>query len=153
MRCILHHWAMESGDDLRVVLVTLDRDAAAAVLTRSDGKEARFPFRSPVFEPSSMLARIAYPPTFEGLFAQTREGDAILFELPRYDAASRLNGRLVVYLDQNKWRPVSDVLQGRDAGARAIGKQQAGSWNGWNREGSSSCLGGPLLRDDKVVQR
>ncbi|MEU7502729.1 hypothetical protein AB0B93_00200 [Streptomyces lavendulae] len=119
LRCILHHWAMESGDDLRVVLVTLDRDAAAAVLTRSDGKEARFPFRSPVFEPSSMLARIAYPPTFEGLFAQTREGDAILFELPRYDAASRLNGRLVVYLDQNKWRPVSDVLQGRDAGARA----------------------------------
>ncbi len=116
---VLHHGVMESDEDLRVVMVMVDPETETVVLTRSDGKEARFPLTSPMFEPSSLLSRLAYPPTFEGLLVQTRKGDTIVFDLPRSDGADQLNGRLVVYLDQNKWRPVSDVLQGRCGGAAA----------------------------------
>ncbi|MGW4160794.1 hypothetical protein [Streptomyces sp. NPDC004788] len=47
---------------------------------------------------------------------QTLKGDSIVFELPRPDRADQLAGRLVVYLDQNKWRLVSDVMRGQRSG-------------------------------------
>lgn len=110
---------MESAGDLSVVMVMVDRDSETFVLARSDGKEARFPLKAPMFEPSSLLSRIAYPPTFEGLVAETCKGDSIVFELPGFGQAEQLDGRLAVYLDQNKWRLVSDVLQGQGGGGAA----------------------------------
>ncbi|MFD3943266.1 hypothetical protein [Streptomyces sp. NPDC058579] len=107
---------MDSPDELPVVLITVDRGSDTLVLVRSDGKEARLPLPSPLFEPTSLLSRVSYPPTFEGLVVETLNGDSIVFELPRLDRADQLAGRLVVYLDQNKWRIVSDAMRGQRSG-------------------------------------
>ena len=47
---------------------------------------------------------------------ETLNGDSMMFELPRLDRADQLAGRLVVYLDQNKWRLVSDAMRGQRSG-------------------------------------
>ncbi|MGV5037099.1 hypothetical protein ACVB8X_32115 [Streptomyces sp. NRAIS4] len=46
------------------------------------------------------------------MLAVTRNGDDIAFELPVRGRSDQLERRLVVYLDQNMWRPVSDALHG-----------------------------------------
>lgn len=107
---------MENEDDLSVVLITVDRGSDAFVVVRSDGKEARLPLRNPLFEPTSLLRRVSYPPSFEGLVVETLKGDSIVFELPCFDRGDQLAGRLVVYLDQNKWRLVSDAMSGQQSG-------------------------------------
>ncbi|MFI8324440.1 hypothetical protein [Streptomyces sp. NPDC085529] len=107
---------MESPGELSIVMITADRGSDALVLVRSDGKEARLPLPGPLFEPTSLLSRVSYPPTFEGLVVETLKGDSIVFELPRLDRADQLAGRLVVYLDQNKWRLVSDAMRGQRSG-------------------------------------
>ncbi|MBH1936938.1 hypothetical protein I5Q34_22150 [Streptomyces sp. AV19] len=107
---------MENEDDLSVVLVTVDRGSDTFVMVRSDGKEARLPLDSPMFEPTSLLSRVSYPPTFEGLVAETLKGDSIVFELPRFDGGDQQANRFVVYLDQNKWRLVSDASRGQQSG-------------------------------------
>lgn len=107
---------MESPGELPIVMITVDRGSDALVLVRSDGKEARLPLPGPLFEPTSLLSRVSYPPTFEGLVVETLKSDSIVFELPRPDRADQLSGRLVVYLDQNKWGLVSDAMRGQRSG-------------------------------------
>ncbi|MEV5311054.1 hypothetical protein [Streptomyces sp. NPDC052610] len=107
---------MENEDDLSVVLITIDRGSDTFVLVRSDGKEARLPLRSPLFEPTSLLRRVSYPPSFEGLVVETLKGDSIVFDLPCFGRSDQLAGRLVIYLDQNKWRLVSDAMSGQQSG-------------------------------------
>ncbi|MEV5107536.1 hypothetical protein ACFQ7G_19880 [Streptomyces massasporeus] len=124
---------MGSADDLSIVLVTLERGSDAVVLLRSDGKEARMPLGSSVFEPTSLISRVSYSPTFEGLIAETLQGDSIVFELPRFDGADQRAGRLVVYLDQNKWRLVSDAIQGRP-GVSAHERAAALRLAGWSEQ-------------------
>ncbi|MGW4032554.1 hypothetical protein ACWEFL_25140 [Streptomyces sp. NPDC004838] len=102
---------MSTQDEPTVVLITMDRETASIVLSRSDGKEARFPMSSSPFETSSALARlhVAFPPKV--LLASTLSGDDILFELPQHDASQdQLAGRLVVYLDQNKWSEIGNAF-------------------------------------------
>ncbi|ANS66762.1 hypothetical protein SLINC_4538 [Streptomyces lincolnensis] len=94
-----------------VVMMTLDRETSSVVLTRSDGKEARQPMGQSPFESTSLLSRLHYSPALGGLLAVTCKGDDIAFELPARDL-DQLERRLVVYLDQNMWRPVSEALQG-----------------------------------------
>ncbi|MET9683901.1 hypothetical protein [Streptomyces coeruleorubidus] len=76
---------MENEDDLSVVMIAVDRGSDTFVLVRPDGKEARLPLRSPLFEPTSLLRRVSYPPSFEGLVVETLKGDSIVFELPCFD--------------------------------------------------------------------
>jgi hypothetical protein len=95
-----------------VVMMTIDRETSSVVLTRSDGKEARQAMASAPFESTSLLSRLHFSPALGGMLAVTRNGDDIVFELPIRDGSDQLAHRLVVYLDQNIWRPVSETLQG-----------------------------------------
>jgi hypothetical protein len=96
------------------MMVTLDRDAATTIFRRSDGMEARFPLGGGFFRDTSALRRIHFLPTGEGLAVETTGGDSILFEMPRFDRADQLHGRLIVYLDQNQWSLVANARQGND---------------------------------------
>lgn len=86
-----------------IALVTIDRETGSAVLSRSDGKEARVPLCSRMFANTSALSRLHWTPDGGGLLAVTRAGDDIAFEMPRRDGPDGPRGRLVVYLDQNQW--------------------------------------------------
>ncbi|KUM79705.1 hypothetical protein [Streptomyces curacoi] len=95
----------------RVVLFTLDRVTECLVLTRSDRKEARIPLQHPPFEDSSALARLHLAAeTLDAVVAETLRGDSIYFELPTATRVEPLDGRLIVYLDQNKWSEISNAL-------------------------------------------
>ncbi|MFH8980144.1 hypothetical protein [Streptomyces varsoviensis] len=108
----LHDVAVNQKRDPFVVMMTIDRETSSVILTRSDGKEARKPLTHPMFTDTSLLTRLHYSPPMGGLLAVTRNGDDIAFELPVRGQTDQLDGRLVVYLDQNMWRPVSDALRG-----------------------------------------
>ncbi|MEU6347520.1 hypothetical protein ABZ883_42130 [Streptomyces sp. NPDC046977] len=95
-----------------IVLVTIDRASTSVVLSRSDGKEARFPLTPSPFEDTSVVSRFAYPLAGDALLATTTTGDDVLFELPTRAGADQRAGRLAVYLDQNKWRDVANALTG-----------------------------------------
>lgn len=92
-----------------ITLITMDRETSSIVFTRSDGKEARFPLGDSPFAATSALSRLHYTPSFDALLAATRAGDDIVFELPKPDSGEQLDGRLVVYLDQNQWSAVDNV--------------------------------------------
>lgn len=92
-----------------ITLLTMDRETSSVVLTRSDGKEARFPLGDSPFADTSALSRLHYTPSFDGLLAVTRAGDDIIFELPNPNSSEQLAGRLVVYLDQNQWSAVNNA--------------------------------------------
>ncbi|QDY77676.1 hypothetical protein [Streptomyces qinzhouensis] len=102
---------MSTHDEPTVSLVTVDRETASIILSRSDGKEAHFPLSPSFFAASSTLSRLHVPLSLNVLIASTLSGDDILFELPQYDAPTgQLGGRLVVYLDQNKWSEIGNAL-------------------------------------------
>src|SRR3954463_11912109 len=86
-----------------ITLITMDRETSSIVFTRSDGKEARFPLEDSPFAATSALSRLHYTPSFDALLATTRAGDDVVFELPTPNSGEQLDGRLVVYLDQNQW--------------------------------------------------
>ncbi|WP_193383703.1 MULTISPECIES: hypothetical protein [Streptomyces] len=113
-----------------VVMMTLDRETSSVVLARSDGKEARQPMTNPPFASTSLLSRLHYAPSLGGLLAVTRNGDEVAFELPARGRSEQLERRLVVYLDQNMWRPVSDALQGESAvgGKERDAAEQLAEW-------------------------
>lgn len=93
----------EAADIPAIALVTIDRETGSVVLSRSDGKEARFPLPNGMFADTSALSRLHWTPDGGGLLAVTRAGDDIAFEMPRRDGPDGPGGRLVVYLDQNQW--------------------------------------------------
>ncbi|MFE2763347.1 hypothetical protein [Streptomyces halstedii] len=102
---------MSTEEEPTVVLITMDRETASIVLSRSDGKEARILMESSPFEASSTLSRLHVTPSLDMLLAVTRAGDDIHFELPKRNGAQdQLAGRLVVYLDQNKWSEISNAF-------------------------------------------
>ncbi|GGX97904.1 hypothetical protein [Streptomyces fructofermentans] len=102
---------MNQKSDPYIVMMTLDRETSSVILTRSDGQEARTPLAGLPFTPTSLLVRLHYSP-LGGLLAVTRDGDEVAFEVPTRGRTEPLDNRLVVYLDQNMWRPVSETLQG-----------------------------------------
>ncbi|MFE1198387.1 hypothetical protein ACFW6E_37525 [Streptomyces olivaceoviridis] len=112
---------MHQKSDPFLVVITIERETSSAVLTRSDGKEARHPLRKSPFEGISLLARLHYSPPLASLRAVTAKGDDIAFELPLGGEADQLDNRLVVYLDQNMWRPVSDAMRGEREGKGSCG--------------------------------
>ncbi|WP_405845738.1 hypothetical protein [Streptomyces sp. NBC_01518] len=120
---------MNQKSDPFVVMVTIDRETSSVVLTRSDGKAARAPLTDLPFATTSLLDRLHCSP-LGGLLAVTRDGDDIAFELPTQDRTEPLDNRLVVYLDQNMWRPVSEALQGGDvvSGEDRVAAEQLADW-------------------------
>ncbi|MET7779743.1 hypothetical protein ABZU94_18245 [Streptomyces mirabilis] len=120
---------MNQQSDPHIVMMTLDRETSSVVLTRSDGKEARAPLTDPPFAPTSLLVRLHYSP-LGGLLAVTRDGDEVAFEVPARGRTEPLDNRLVVYLDQNMWRPVSEALQGGDtvSGEDRASAEQLAEW-------------------------
>ncbi|MFF0729733.1 hypothetical protein [Streptomyces sp. NPDC004134] len=119
---------MSQDSELFVVMVTLDREASAMILTRSDGKEARQPMPKSTFAETSVLSRLHYSPQRGGLLAVTCAGDELIFEMPTRDAVAPLADRPVVYLDQNMWRPVSESLQGKVAGSDRRDAERLAKW-------------------------
>ena len=121
-----------------ILLVTMDRASESVVFSRSDGKEAHFPLTYSPFEDTSTVVRFAYTWAFDGLLATTTASDDVFFELPAPDGADRRDGRLAVYLDQNKWRDVTNALTGigRTIPAERAAAQQLAHWVG---NGRSSC--------------
>ncbi|MFW5415697.1 hypothetical protein J0910_03600 [Nocardiopsis sp. CNT-189] len=107
---------MDSENNPTIVLITLDRNAGCAILTRSDGKEARLPLTPSPFEETSVLARIDFTPSYRTLLATTLSGDQVLFEMPLEKAGNQLLGRLIVYLDQNQWSAISNALYDEERG-------------------------------------
>lgn len=91
-------------------MITMDRDTSSIVLSRSDGKEARFPLQASPFADTSALSSLHYPPSLDGLVAVTRARDDITFELPSPDHGDQLAGRLIIYLDQNQWSAIDNNL-------------------------------------------
>ncbi len=126
----LHDAVMNQKSDPFVVMMTIDRETSSVVLTRSDNKEAREPLTHPMFADTSLLDRLHYSPPMRGLLAVTSNGDDIAFELPARGSTDELDNRLVVYLDQNMWRPVSEALQGGAAmsGEDLAAAEQLAEW-------------------------
>ncbi|MET7906672.1 hypothetical protein ABZS86_36630 [Streptomyces sp. NPDC005355] len=112
---------MENESNLPIVLITMDRAAACTVFTRSDGREARLPLVPSPFEDTSVLARLDFTPACGALLATTLSGDQILFEMPLEGAGDQLEGRFVVYLDQNQWSLLSNADRDR-ADAFSVGE-------------------------------
>jgi hypothetical protein len=90
-------------------MITINMETSEAIFSRSDGKEARFPLSLRTDE-TSELAKIHFTPSRTGLLAVSKSGDEVLFEMPRYDGADQLEGRVTVYLDQNHWSTIANVL-------------------------------------------
>ncbi|MFD5873862.1 hypothetical protein [Streptomyces sp. NPDC060322] len=110
---------MANESNLSITLITLDRAAACTVFTRSDGKEARFPLDTSMFEDTSVVARLDFTPAYGALLATTLTGDQVLFELPLEEPGDPLRGRLVVYLDQNQWSLLSNASRGTERSSEA----------------------------------
>ncbi len=112
--------------ELQIVMITFECETSEAILTRSDGKQARVPIAGLPTE-TSTLARIHTTPTFDALLAVTKTGDEVLFELPTL-GGDRRNNRLAVYLDQNQWRVAANAFYGvgaTDNDERKAGRQLA----------------------------
>ncbi|NUW44862.1 hypothetical protein [Nonomuraea rhodomycinica] len=109
---------MTDQDAPSIALITIDRDSASLILSRSDGKEARFPITRLPFEESSELARLHFTPSFTRLLAVTKSGDEIVFELATNDATADVTDkRLIVYLDQNQWSAVANIRYDDSSGS------------------------------------
>lgn len=89
-----------------VVGVVLDIDIAAGIGTvfRPDGKYATIQLRA---APSSPIVRSVHMIGLPYVVATTDRGEDITVELPTLDDASPLDGRRVVYLDQQAWSTLS----------------------------------------------
>src|SRR4051812_42256998 len=94
VRSPVHTAGVNPQPEPSIVLVTVGRASASVVLSRSDGKEARFPLTPNPFEDTSMVSRFAYALAGDALLATTTTGDHMLFELPTCAGTDRRAGRL-----------------------------------------------------------
>lgn len=109
---------MTNASEPRVVLVTMDLRAGMALLSRSDGKEARVPIDI-ALAPTSSLSVVRWAPGAPALLAETTHGDVVVFEMPTHAQPEPLRGRPVVYLDQNHWSREAEPDRGGGPGRAA----------------------------------
>ncbi|MEU6977022.1 MULTISPECIES: hypothetical protein [unclassified Streptomyces] len=123
---------MSPESEPSILLVTMDRASESVVFTRSDGREAHLPLTHSPFEATSTVARFAHTGAFDALLATTTAGDDVALELPARDGTDQRDGRLAVYLDQNKWRDVTNALTGigRTTPAELEAARQLAHWVG-----------------------
>lgn len=100
---------MNAGLDPSLILVSIDWTTNVVTLHRDDGAvgTAHLP------RENGWAARIkstTWSPPLDAVAFETTDGDRLAFELPRFDGADQLEGRLVVYLDQNIWSRVSRAI-------------------------------------------
>jgi hypothetical protein len=95
--------------ELSLVMVTMDWQAGTATFYRSDNKTATVDIKTTKSAPSSRIKRMHWALQRNRMFVETTLGDAIEFEMPA-QIGDQLDGRLVVYLDQNVWSLVAQAL-------------------------------------------
>lgn len=96
--------------ELSIVMVTMDWQAGTATFYRSDNKTATVDLDTTERAPSSRIKQTHWVMQTNRMFVETTLGDAIEFEMPA-EIGDQLDGRLVVYLDQNIWSLVALALQ------------------------------------------
>jgi len=92
-----------------ILSVRLDRLAGTATFVRSDRKQAVFEVGSSV-DPTSSIVATTWVPKANAMAFETDRGDSVVAELPTVDDLAPLNGRPVVYLDQNQWSTLANVV-------------------------------------------
>lgn len=100
---------MDPGLDPSLVLVTIDWTTNVLTLHRNDGAvgTAQLPQDA---NGTTRIKSTTWSPPLDVVAFQTTDGDHVALELPRFDGADQLDGRLVVYLDQNIWSRVSGAI-------------------------------------------
>ncbi|MGK3206808.1 hypothetical protein [Amycolatopsis sp. MEPSY49] len=93
----------------QVAAMRLDRDGTITVLFR-DGRAVMESGSREAFEPTSAIASSTHHPQSRELHIQTTRGHNVIVDLPRPGDLSPLNGRPTVYLDQNHWSTLTDVI-------------------------------------------
>lgn len=98
-------------------------------VTFTDGRSATAPLGRDVFEPTSAIASSTYLPQSSRLHLRTKQGDDIFVDLPQPTELAPLAGRPTIYLDQNHWSALANMLhephrvtneQEREAAAKLI---------------------------------
>lgn len=116
---------MVDDTGLRIVRQTIiGGDSPELILTRSDGKEARFPAERDPFAGSSALSVTSFDVVDRRLEILTTAGDHVAFEMPGIDGRSPLRERTIVYLDQNHWSALAKAVH-RPASLRAPEREAA----------------------------
>lgn len=92
-----------------ILSVRLDRIAGTATFVRSDRKQAVFEVGSSV-DPTSSIVATTWVPRANAMVFETDRGDSVTAELPTVDDLAPLNGRPVVYLDQNQWSTLANFV-------------------------------------------
>jgi hypothetical protein len=86
----------------RVTLIVMDRKTGETQFFRSDGKVATFP-NAPSMDQGSRIAKLYYLISSGKLAFETTRGDMVEAILPRLKNSAPIDGRPVIYLDQNHW--------------------------------------------------
>jgi hypothetical protein len=120
---------VKGREEPTIAMVTMDYLTGEGILTRSDGKEARWLVSAPAPD-SEALARVHTTPEYGSMLAITKTGDEVLIELPRSADAAPLDGRPVVYLDQNQWSAVANAMheQGKVSQSEQAAALQLARW-------------------------
>jgi hypothetical protein len=105
----------EESPEPVITMITMDLETSSVAVTRSDGKEIRFPLDSSTFADTGALSRLHITPTFDGLLAVTRSGDEVIFEVAKHEGGDQMGSRLVVYLDQNQWSAIAKARHDPEA--------------------------------------
>jgi hypothetical protein len=105
-----------------VVLISWDLITRTLTFLRSDGRSATL--AAPDFDrpESYRIVKLDWSAKLGAVVVYVDSGDQIALELPRFDSAQRLDGRLVVYLDQNHW---STIAKARDDRQRVPAAERA----------------------------
>jgi hypothetical protein len=92
-----------------LILMSVDWSTHVVTLYGSDGAvgTAQLPV-SPDFQPTR-VRKTTWSMPLLGVIVETMDGDEVAFEMPRFDGADQMDGRLVVYLDQCIWRRMADA--------------------------------------------
>jgi len=90
--------------------VTIDRRTMTAVLRLPSGLCAAFPWPADRLEETSAIERVTYELGASVVRFETRTGDRLEAELPQAGRGAPLDGRPVIYLDQNHWSTLARTL-------------------------------------------
>ena len=100
---------MNSLPFLGISEMRLDRDGTMSVLF-ADGRRETATLGRAAFEPSSAMASSTYLPQPSQLRLETVRGDEMLIDIPLPDVLAPLDGRVVIYLDQNHWSTLTHAI-------------------------------------------
>lgn len=100
----------ERDGNQRRIVAFVDREAALVTLTRPDRSQVIAEWPHDRFDESSSITTMTYEVGGDRLYFETRHGDSLSAELPTLTDPSPINGRLVIYVDQNHWSTLANTL-------------------------------------------